>query len=127
MMRIHRGENPLLVWGDGSAIRDFAFSRDVAEGIILALHYGTRGDFVNIGSGKGVTIKELVETLHSFLDFNYEFDTTKSSGFPKRVMDISRAREWIHYEPITFASRTRGNLELVPTKRRRIFVQTELF
>ena len=28
MMRIHRGENPLLVWGDGSAIRDFAFSRD---------------------------------------------------------------------------------------------------
>ena len=67
----------------------------------MALHYGTRGDFVNIGSGKGVTIKELVETLHSFLDFNYEFDTTKSSGFPKRVMDISRAREWIHYEPIT--------------------------
>ena len=73
----------------------------MAEGIILALHYGTRGDFVNIGGGKGVTIKELVETLHSFLDFNYEFDTTKSSGFPKRVMDISRAREWIHYEPIT--------------------------
>ena len=101
MMRIHRGENPLLVWGDGSAIRDFAFNRDVAEGIILALHYGTRGDFVNLGSGKGVSIKELVETLHSFLDFNYEFDTTKSSGFPKRVMDISRAREWTNYNPKT--------------------------
>ena len=101
MMRINRGENPLLVWGDGSAIRDFAFNRDVAEGIILALHYGTRGDFVNLGSGKGVSIKELVETLHSFLDFNYEFDTTKSSGFPKRVMDISRAREWTNYNPKT--------------------------
>ena len=101
MMRIHRGEDPLLVWGNGSAIRDFAFSRDVAEGIILALHYGTRGDFVNLGSGTGITIKELVETLHNFLDFNYEFDTTKSSGFPKRVMDISRAREWINYNPKT--------------------------
>ena len=101
MMRIHRGEDPLLVWGDGSAIRDFAFSRDVAEGIILALYHGTRGDFVNLGSGKGVTIKELVKTLHSFLGINYEFDTTKSSGFPKRVMDISRARDWINYNPTT--------------------------
>lgn len=101
MMRIHRGEDPLLVWGDGSAIRDFAYSKDVADGIILALHYGTRGDFVNLGSGKGVSIKKLVETLHSFLDFNYEFDTNKSSGFPKRVMDISRAREWIGYNPTT--------------------------
>ena len=101
MMRINRGENPVVVWGDGSAVRDFAFSRDVAEGIILAIHHGTRGDFVNLGSGVGVAIKELVETLHSFLDFNYEFDTTKPSGFPKRVMDISRAREWIEYNPTT--------------------------
>ena len=101
MMRIQRGEDPLRVWGDGSAIRDFAYSRDVAEGIILALYHGTRGDFVNLGSGKGITIKELVETLRDFLDFNYEFDTTKSSGFPKRVMDISRARDWIDYNPTT--------------------------
>lgn len=101
MMRIHRGENPLLVWGDGSAIRDFAYCRDVAEGIILALHHGTRGDFVNLGSGKGVTIKELVETLNNFIDFNYAFDVTKSSGFPKRVMDINRSREWINYNPTT--------------------------
>ena len=63
MMRIDRGENPLLVWGDGSAIRDFAFSRDVAKGIILSLHYCTRGDFLNLGSGEGVSIKKLVETL----------------------------------------------------------------
>ena len=101
MMRINRGENPVVVWGDGSAVRDFAFSRDVAAGIILAIHHGTRGDFVNLGSGVGVTIKELVETLHRFLDFNFEFDTTKPSGFPKRVMDISRAREWIGYNPST--------------------------
>jgi len=36
MMRIYRGENPLKVWGGGSAIRDFAYSRDIAEGIITA-------------------------------------------------------------------------------------------
>ena len=101
MHRIYHKEDPVVVWGDGSAVRDFAFSRDVAEGIILALYYGTKSKFVNLGSGKGYSIKELVETLHSFLDFNYEFDETKPAGFPKRVMDLSLAKKLIHYDPST--------------------------
>lgn len=102
MYRIFNKEDPVAVWGDGSAVRDFAFSRDVAEGTILALYYGTKGHpYINLGSGKGYTIKELIETLHSFLDFNYVFDTTEPSGFPKRVMDISLAREVIDYNPST--------------------------
>ena len=104
MMRINRGENPVVVWGDGSAIRDFAYSQDVAEGTILALYHGTRGDFVNLGSGEGFTIRELVETLHGFLNFNYEFDTSKPSGFPRRVMDLSRAKGWLDYNPTTSLS-----------------------
>ena len=101
MYRIYRKEDPVLVWGDGSAIRDFAYSRDVAEGVIQALYYGTNSSFVNLGSGKGYTIKELVEALHSFIDFNYKFDTTKPSGFPRRIMDISLAQKLIHYSPST--------------------------
>lgn len=101
MYRIYHKEDPVVVWGDGSAIRDFAYGRDVAEGVILALYYGTDSHFVNLGSGKSYSIKELVETLNSFIDFNYQFDTTKPSGFPKRVMDISLARELIHYNPTT--------------------------
>jgi len=101
MYRIHHKEDPLVVWGDGSAVRDFAYSRDVAEGVISALYYGTRSAFVNLGSGKGYTIKELVETLSSFIGFKYEFDASKPAGFPKRVMDISLARELIHYNPTT--------------------------
>jgi GDP-L-fucose synthase len=101
MYRIYRKEDPVIIWGDGSAIRDFVYSRDVAEGVILALYYGTNYGVVNLGSGKGYSIKELVETLRSFLDFNYEFDTTKPSGFPKRVMDITLARKLIHYNPTT--------------------------
>ena len=61
-------------------------------------------NYINLGSGKGVSIKELVETLHEFIEFNYEFDTTRYPGFPKRVMDISRAREWIDYNPTTSLS-----------------------
>jgi GDP-L-fucose synthase len=101
MHRIYQKEDPVLIWGDGTAIRDFAYSKDVAEGVILALYYGTKSGFVNLGSGNGYTIRELVETLNSFIDFNYEFDTTKSSGFPRRVMDLSLARKMIGYNPTT--------------------------
>lgn len=101
MHRIYRKEDPVVVWGDGSAIRDFAYSRDVAEGVILALYHGTNSSFVNLGSGKGYSIRELVETLHSFIPFNYRFDASKPSGFPRRVMDISLAREMIDYNPTT--------------------------
>ncbi|MDC3089229.1 NAD-dependent epimerase/dehydratase family protein, partial [Alphaproteobacteria bacterium] len=79
MSRIKSGEDPLIIWGDGSAIRDFAFSKDVAEGTIQALYHGTKSKYLNIGSGKAVTIKKLVETLSSFIDFKYEFDASKSS------------------------------------------------
>ena len=101
MSRIFRKEDPVVVWGDGSAVRDFAYSRDVAEGTILALYHGTRGGFVNLGSGTGYSVRELVETLRSFLEFNYVFDATKPAGFPRRVMDISLARRLIDYNPGT--------------------------
>jgi len=101
MYRIYHKEDPLVVWGDGSAIRDFAYSRDVAEGIILALYYGTKSGFVNLGSGKPCTIRNLVETLRSFIDFDYVFDSSKPVGAPKRLMDISLAREIINYNPTT--------------------------
>jgi len=99
--RIYHGENPLVIWGDGAAVRDFAYSRDVAEGVILALYHGTKGRFVNLGSGVGVTIRELVGTLQSFLKFNFQFDASKPSGFPRRVMDITLAQKLIDYRPET--------------------------
>ncbi|MCX5699143.1 MAG: NAD-dependent epimerase/dehydratase family protein [Candidatus Omnitrophica bacterium] len=101
MYRIAKKEDPVIVWGDGSAIRDFAYSRDVAEGVILALYHGTKPGFVNLASGKGYSIKELVEALNKFIRFNYRFDASKPSGFPRRVMDISKARELIGYDPST--------------------------
>ena len=101
MSRIANGENPLKVWGDGSAVRDFAYSEDVAIGVIQALISGTNGEFVNLGSGQGYKVRELVETLSEIVDFEYDFDTSKPNGFPKRVMDISKARKLIGYNPKT--------------------------
>lgn len=101
MGRIRRGEKPLKVWGDGRAIRDFVFSRDAAEGIVLALLRGTRGAFVNLGGGGGQSVRELVEALRSFIDFDFVFDASKPSGAPRKVMDIARARDWLGWRPRT--------------------------
>lgn len=101
MYRIHHKEDPLVVWGDGSAARDFVYSRDVAEGVILALWHGTNSGFVNLGSGKAYTIKDLVETLRSFLDFDYVFDPLKPTGVKRRFLDISLAKTTIGYNPTT--------------------------
>jgi GDP-L-fucose synthase len=56
---------------------------------------------LNLGSGKSVSIKELVETMQEIVLFRYEFDSTKPSGFPKRVMNIDKARELIGFNPLT--------------------------
>lgn len=98
--RIFNKENPVNIWGDGKAIRDFAYSEDLADGVILTLYHGTgKLDFLNLGGGKSYSIRKLVETLSSFLKFKYKFDVTKPSGFPKRVMDISNAKKIIGYKP----------------------------
>ncbi len=101
MCKVRRGDNPVMIWGDGSAIRDFAYSQDIAEGIILALYHQPDVPYLNLGSGVGLSVKELVETLQKVVPFSYRFDTTKSSGFPKRVMNIDKAVQLIDYNPTT--------------------------
>ncbi len=101
MAKIYRGDSPLKVWGDGSAVRDFAFSRDIAEGIFKALMFNTGAQIVNLGGGKGYSVKKLVETLNSFIDFNYEFDTSKPTGISRRIMSIALAQKTIGFNPET--------------------------
>jgi GDP-L-fucose synthase len=89
--RIYNGENPLKVWGDGSAIRDFIYSEDVADGMMLALEAGCHLP-INLGSGDGVSVKQISEILqHNFKELKIEWDISKPSGDKKRIMDTSRA------------------------------------
>ena len=97
--KIVRGDNPVNIWGDGSAERDFLHSYDAAFGMLLATARGTNGRALNLGAGFGVSIKKLVETLQEIRPFEAFFDTEKPSGFPKRVMDISLATEIYGFTP----------------------------
>ena len=94
------GENPLTVWGDGSPIRDFIHAKDVARGMLLALEKGV-GQPINIGSGTGVRIKEIVEIIVNNMEIKPKvvWDTSKPSGDKKRLMDISKAKA-IGFQPM---------------------------
>jgi len=87
------GENPLTVWGDGSPIRDFIHARDVARGMMVAIEKGC-GQPINLGSGTGVTIKQIVDIIVSNLKTKPKvvWDTSKPSGDKKRLMDMTRAK-----------------------------------
>lgn len=99
IQRAMEGENPLTVWGDGSPVRDFIHARDVAAGMILVMEKNP-GVPVNLGSGVGVTIREIVEVIASHLEVKPKvvWDTSKPTGDRKRLMDVSRAQA-LGFEP----------------------------
>tara|TARA_R110002012_G_scaffold315603_1_gene529588 strand:- start:24644 stop:25621 length:978 start_codon:yes stop_codon:yes gene_type:complete len=98
--RVLRGENPLKVWGDGSAIRDFIYSKEVAFWLLEAMEKAPPCVPINLGSGTGYSIKEVVETLCEIHPhpINVEWDTTKPSGDPIRIMNMDRAKELLNFE-----------------------------
>src|SRR3989338_3639381 len=97
--KVMDGQNPLTVWGDGSAIRDFIHAEDVALGMLIALESKERRP-INLGSGTGVSIRQLVEIVTRYFGKKTEvrWDTSKPSGDKIRLMDVSRAKE-IGIEP----------------------------
>lgn len=86
------GERPLTVWGDGSPIRDFIHARDVARGMMHVVEQGYNKP-VNLGSGVGVTIRAIAETVARLMPDECEivWDTSKPAGDAKRLMDTERA------------------------------------
>jgi GDP-L-fucose synthase len=94
--RAMSGESPLTCWGDGSPIRDFIFSRDVAAGMMLAVEQGINVP-INLGSGTGVTIKQIAEIVAANVPngpVELAWDITKPAGDAKRLMDMTRASSY---------------------------------
>lgn len=101
-----QGINQITAWGDGSPTRDFMHVRDAAKGIVNAIQC----DYVhpiNLGSGQEVSIKDLYTYLCKHLDFNGSvfWDTSYPNGQPKRLLDITKAKKHLQFEPsVTFES-----------------------
>ena len=94
--RVIKGENPLVVWGDGSPIRDFIYSTDVARGMMMAVEKNIN-EPINLGSGTGVSIKQIAETVAKNApggSIPIEWDTSKPAGDARRLMDMTRAQSY---------------------------------
>mgnify|MGYP003674422432 FL=1 len=93
--RIVSGESPLVCWGDGTPVRDFIYAGDCAEGMIHMVENGVTQP-VNLGSGNGVSIKEVAEAVRD--NFNKKvkivWDATKPKGDALRLMDTTRAESY---------------------------------
>lgn len=90
-LRASETGDPLTIWGDGSAKRDYIHARDVARGILLAFEKG-QGRTFNIGTGIGISVRELTDTILDYINPKpaLVWDTTKPTGDKKRILDISR-------------------------------------
>ena len=94
------GDSEVQCWGTGSPMREFLHVDDLAAGCLhLMLTYDQK-EFVNIGTGTDVTIKDLAETIASIVGFNGElvWDSTKPDGTPRKLMNVGRihASGWKH-------------------------------
>jgi len=98
------GENPMTIWGDGSPIRDFIFAEDVARGMMLMMAKGV-SEPVNLGSGRPISIRQLVEVILECLDDApvVTWDSSKPSGDKERLMCMERAGKYGFVPQISLA------------------------
>jgi len=89
------------LWGDGSPTRDFLYVDDAAEGIILATEKYNSSEQVNLGTGKEISIKELIELLLKVMDadLTINWQTEKPNGQPRRCVDATKAFNEFGFKP----------------------------
>ncbi len=94
--------DPLEVWGDGTEVRDLLHVADLARGCLLALDGLATCDPVNIGSGEGTSVRDLLGLVlraAGHESARVVFDTGKPTSVPVRRVDVSKARDLLGFEP----------------------------
>ena len=89
----HDNNDILEVWGDGSPIRDFIYSKDVARGMLYMVQ-NKINDTINLGSGEEVRISDIAEIIANHYNQEIDYDTTKPNGDMRRQMDTTRMEEY---------------------------------
>jgi GDP-L-fucose synthase len=109
-----RGDDQIVVWGDGSPTREFLYVEDAAEGIVLAAERYDGAEPVNLGSAFEISIRELVATIAQLTGFDGKlvWDTSRPNGQPRRKLDVSRAEAAFGFRShTTFADGLRRTVE----------------
>jgi GDP-L-fucose synthase len=80
------------VWGTGSALREFLFVDDLADALLFLMQHYSDKDFINVGTGEEISIKELALTIKAVVGYMGEikFDPSKPDGTPRKLLDTSK-------------------------------------
>jgi len=94
------GNEEVVVWGTGSASREFLYVEDAGRAITMAVQKYDGAEPVNLGAGFEITIKDLTEKIRNLTGFKGKltWDTSKPDGQPRRSLDTSRAKELFGFE-----------------------------
>ena len=88
-------QSSVVIWGTGTPKREFLYSEDLADACVYLMEKCNAtdiGEFINIGTGKEITIRELAELVAVVVGFKGKlaFDTSKPDGTPRKLLDVSR-------------------------------------
>jgi GDP-L-fucose synthase len=90
----------VVIWGTGSSRREFLHVDDLASAIVWLLENYDDKQFLNIGTGEDISIRELAELIKRLVGFEGKliFDPSKPDGMPKKLLDVSKlhATGWRH-------------------------------
>jgi GDP-L-fucose synthase len=86
------GAESVTIWGSGTPRREFLHTDDLAAGLLTVLGMENPPDWINVGYGSDVTIRELAETVSRVIGFpgRLEWDASKPDGTPRKLMDSSK-------------------------------------
>lgn len=95
-----RGDSHVEIWGTGSPKREFLHVNDLAKACVFLMEEYDGRQFVNIGTGEDISIKELALMVKDSVGFDGElrFDTSKPDGTPRKLLNVSRIHDlgWKH-------------------------------
>lgn len=81
-------------WGTGTPLREFLFVDDLADACYLLMQTYNESQFINVGYGEDISIKDLIDTVKKVIGYTGDiiFDTTKPDGTPRKLMDATKLR-----------------------------------
>ena len=94
------GEPEFACWGDGSAMREFLYSDDLAEACYTCMQKYDSDEIINVGSGVDVTIKELTGLIADVVGYTGKivWDTSKPNGTPRKGLNVDKIKS-LGWEP----------------------------
>ena len=87
-------DSSVTIWGTGKPLREFLFVDDLADACIYLMQNYDEAGFVNIGTGKDLTIMELANLIKKIVGYNGSIvnDPSKPDGTPRKLMDVSKLK-----------------------------------